>query len=119
MARVLIVDDSEEDRLLHRTALEDAGHDLFFAKNGGEAMKAYLANDIDVVVTDLEMPDGNGFELITGLLGMDEDTRIITISGSSPEELDMAKLLGALLTLAKPVAPNELIEAVAEITASS
>jgi len=32
MARVLIVDDSEEDRLLQRTALEDAGHDLFFAR---------------------------------------------------------------------------------------
>lgn len=118
MARVLIVDDSEEDRLLQRTALEDAGHDLFFAKNGGEAMKAYLGKDI-VVVTDLQMPDGNGFELITGLLGMDEDTKIIALSGSSPEELDMAKLLGALLTLAKPVDPNELIEAVAEVTASS
>lgn len=119
MARVLIVDDSEEDRLLQRTALEDAGHDLFFAKNGGEAMKAYLGKDIVVVVTDFQMPDGNGFELITGLLGMDEDTKIIALSGSSPEELDMAKLLGALLTLAKPVDPNELIEAVAEVTASS
>jgi CheY-like chemotaxis protein len=52
------------------------------------------------------MPDGNGFELITGLLGMDEDTKIIALSGSSPEELDMAKLLGALLTLAKPVDPK-------------
>jgi CheY-like chemotaxis protein len=50
---------------------------------------------------------------------MDEDTKIIALSGSSPEELDMAKLLGALLTLAKPVDPNELIEAVAEVTASS
>ncbi len=119
MARVLIVDDSEEDRLIQRAVLEDAGHDLFFAKNGGEAMKAYLGKDIDVVVTDLQMPDGDGYELITGLLGMDEDTKIIALSGTTPEELDMAELLGALLTLAKPVDPNDLIEAVAKVTENS
>ena len=119
VARVMIVDDNEEDRLIHRIALEDAGHDLFFAKNGGEAMKAYLGKGIDVVVTDLHMPDGTGHELIAGLLGMDEDAKIIAVSGTGAEELDMAKLLGAGLTLAKPVDPYDLVEAIEKIAAGS
>ena len=119
MARVLIVDDNEEDRLIHRIPLEDAGHDVFFARNGGEALKAYLGQDIDVVVTDLHMPDGSGHELIAGLLGMDEEAKIIALSATGPEELDMAKMLGAIMAFAKPVDANELVGAVQKLATGS
>jgi two-component system, chemotaxis family, chemotaxis protein CheY len=113
MAQVLIVDDDETDRLFQRSILEQAGHSLFFAKNGEEAVRLYLRNSIDVVVTDLHMPRGDGFEVITALLGLDPDACIIAVSGTGPEQLSMAKMLGAQAIMEKPVSPGELLEAVA------
>ena len=113
MARVLIVDDDEGERLFVRSILDEAGHDLFFAANGEEAMKLYFRKEIQVVVTDLHMPRGNGMELIEAISGMDPDASIIAVSGTGPEQLGMASILGAQKTLAKPVSPRELIDAVA------
>ena len=114
MARVLVVDDDEGDRLLERTILEDAGHDLFFARNGEEAVRLYLRKRIQVVVTDLHMPHGDGLELITALTGLDPDARIVAVSGTGPEQLGVARMLGAVRTLPKPVDPRELLQAVQE-----
>lgn len=55
MARILIVDDDEMDRLLLRTVLED-DHELRFAPNGRVAEKIVRRETIDLVVTDLAMP---------------------------------------------------------------
>ena len=67
VARVLIVDDEESDRLLQRTILERAGHEIFVAADGEEALREYEDNRIDVVVADLQMPRVHGFELIAAL----------------------------------------------------
>ena len=64
MANVLIVDDEEMDRLLERTMVEDAGHTPFFANDGEVALKVYEEHDIDVVITDLRMPNVDGLRLI-------------------------------------------------------
>ncbi len=115
MARVLIVDDDEEDRLLQRHILEAGGHELYFAKNGEEAMRLFMRRTPDVVVTDLKMPGGDGIELIEALVGMFPDVKVIAITGASAEMLDMATLMGALVTLTKPVSPRTLLDAVAEV----
>jgi CheY-like chemotaxis protein len=112
MATVLIVDDDETDRILMRTILEEAGHDLFVAVNGQEAMKLFLRHPIDVVVTDIQMPLGDGIELIEGLKGMDRDASIVAVSGKEPHKLQLATLAGARLTLRKPLSRDELLEAV-------
>ena len=62
MARILIVDDEESDLLLGRTILERAGHDTHVAVNGAEALRDYVRKGIEIVVTDLEMPEGHGLE---------------------------------------------------------
>ncbi len=117
MARVLIVDDDEGDRLFQRTILEEAGHELFFAANGEEAMKAYFRKRIDVVVTDLHMPRGDGIELIEAIIGIDPDAAIIAVSGTGPEQLGMASVMGAQVTIPKPVDPQKLLDAVAAAAA--
>lgn len=119
MARVLIVDDNETDRLFEKTILEDKGHQLYFARNGEEAIRLYLRQGIEVVVTDLHMPFGDGMELIEAITGLYPDARIIAVSGTGPEELGMAKLIGAALTLPKPVDPRTLIDAVEEMAAQA
>jgi CheY-like chemotaxis protein len=113
MARVLIVDDDQDARMLQRRILEDVGHELFFAANGEEAMKLYFRKQIEVVVTDLQMPRGDGLELIDAIKGINPDAAIIAISGSAVDQLGTAQVLGAQTTMSKPVDPQELVDAVA------
>jgi len=115
MARVLIVDDDESDRLLQRVVLERAGHELFFARTGEEAVKIYLRSDIDVLVSDLEMPHGDGLELVDAIAALGPHVRIVVVSGKGPEMLEKARSLGAHVTLSKPIDPKALIEAVGKV----
>jgi two-component system, chemotaxis family, chemotaxis protein CheY len=117
MARALIVDDDEQARRFTGSILESAGHDLFFAKNGEEAMKAFLRKGIEIVVTDLHMPNGDGLELIEALSGINPDVPIIAVSGTGEEMLGTAKMIGAVATLPKPVSPTGLLAAVEQAMA--
>ncbi|HEX9887403.1 MAG TPA: response regulator [Longimicrobiales bacterium] len=118
MARVLIVDDDEMDRLFNRRVLEKSGHELFFAKNGEEAYRLYLRMGIQVVVTDLAMPHVDGIELIRELKALFPDAAIVAVSGKGKEKLAMAKFVGAQAILTKPVDARALVEAVAKAVAS-
>ncbi len=113
MARVLVVDDSQLERVILASIIERAGHECHFASGGLEALEAYLRGGLDILVTDLEMPDGGGLELIEGLRAMLPEAPIIVVSGMRPEVLAEAESKGAFLALSKPVDPQELIEAIA------
>ena len=112
MARILIVDDEEGDRLIQRSILDATGHELFFAATGEEAVKAYFRQQIDIVVTDLRMPRGDGMEVIDAIRGMDSDAFIIAVSGAGEDQLKMAGIMGANVTIPKPVDPLALLDAV-------
>ena len=112
MAHVLIADDEETDRLLMQSILAAAGHELYLAQNGEEAMKLYLRHPIDVVVTDIMMPRGDGIELISALRGIDPDASIVAVSGQTPHKLQVAQLAGARHILTKPLTKEALVDAV-------
>ena len=99
MANILIVDDDEMERRLLQTTLDAEGHELFYAPNGRVAGKIILRGDIDLVVTDLAMPEVNGLRLIKELRKDGEIMPIIAISGSVPEQLDLALDYGATVAL--------------------
>lgn len=112
MAKILIVDDEESDRLLVQAILERAGHETFFAEDGEEALREYALHGIDLVVTDLQMPEVHGFELITILREFAKPPAVIAVSGTGPFQLQMAEALGAKYTLQKPLNPKLLLTAV-------
>ena len=112
MACILIADDDEADRLLLESILGEE-HDLHLATNGEEALKLYLRHPIEVVVTDIQMPRGDGIELISALKGLDPTVAVVAISGQRPHKLGIAQLAGAVLILSKPLQPARLLEAVA------
>jgi CheY-like chemotaxis protein len=112
VARVLIVDDEEADRVVLRTILELGAHDVLEAKDGDEALQMYGGKNIEVVVTDLQMRNVHGLELITILRDFDPRPGIIAISGTGEVQLDMAQMLGATVTLTKPIMPELLLGAV-------
>lgn len=112
MARILIVDDQESDRLLIQSILARAGHDTIAVDDGEEALRVYLDEAIDVVITDLQMPDVHGFELISILAEFSPPPTVIAVSAKGPFQLHMAEALGAVLTLRKPLDPELLLDAV-------
>ena len=115
MARILIVDDDESDRLFERAILQDAGHALFFASDGESALEAYRKFRIEIVITDLQMPRLNGLQLIRELKEIDPLATIIAVSGVAAAQLGRARELGAVTTIKKPVMPSELMAALREI----
>lgn len=114
MANVLIVDDDEMDRLLERTIVENAGHTPFFANDGETALRVYAENKIDLVITDLRMPNVDGLHLIRDLLANDPSAAIIAVSGAGSEQLEEAEAYGAFAALLKPVEPEKLMALIQE-----
>ncbi len=112
MARILIVDDEEMERVLERYMLEGEGHTLLFASDGEVALSVYQKEEPDLVITDLAMPELNGLRLIQAIMACHPDARIIALSGANADQLDLAKSMGAVSTLFKPVDRGELLAAV-------
>ncbi len=114
MARVLIVEDVQSDRVILGYVVKRTGHEVYFASHGEQALEIYVTKGIEIVVTDLSMPKLDGLEFITLLRALFPDTPVIAVSGMGPELLATAKHMGAFVALSKPIDPHELVEALAQ-----
>jgi two-component system, response regulator YesN len=103
MARILIVDDEEMDRVLLTTVLEAGGHELFYAGEGETAYDVCRSRELDLVVTDLAMPEASGLRLIKELRSQHFNVPIIAVSGWAVDQLDLAQDYGADFLLLKPL----------------
>jgi CheY-like chemotaxis protein len=116
VARVLIVEDQELVRRSMRSWLEQAGHQVEEAVDGESGLRVLDDHRVDLVVTDIIMPNVEGLELIRRLRQRYPGVKIIVISGSAPmggvSMLEAALKLGAHLAVAKPFTPRDLNEAV-------
>jgi DNA-binding NtrC family response regulator len=111
LARVLVVDDDETDRLGLAAALRSDGHEIVIASGADEALDLYLAKHVHVVVTDIVMPGRDGLSLIAVLKEIDPRVCIVAVSGKSPSKLEASKIYGARV-LTKPVDRKRLLAAV-------
>jgi CheY-like chemotaxis protein len=116
VARVLIVEDKPTDRVIMANIIERTGHEVCFAYGGKEALGICLRGGIDIVVTDLQMPDGDGLELIEALRALLPEPVIITGSGSGPELHAEAESKGTVTALSKPIELTEFVETLAQAT---
>jgi CheY-like chemotaxis protein len=119
VSTILVIEDDPGVRRVLQHTLEYAGHAVRAVDNGRDALRAVNENEPDLVVTDIVMPDSDGLEVIRILTSDHPRVRIIAISGGGmihrTTYLDLAHLLGAHLTLQKPVLPSDLIFAVSEL----
>jgi len=116
MKNVLIVEDSKAIRSMIRVSLEEAG-DFFAveAGNGFEALKALPTRSFDLIITDINMPDINGLELI-GYVKSNPTYRaiplVIVSTEKSEEDKKRGMSLGAAGYVVKPFRKEELMAAV-------
>jgi CheY-like chemotaxis protein len=119
MISVLIADDEPILRKNLGRFLESLGYHVRLAANGKEAVAAMDERAPDVLLTDLNMPDMDGFEILTQLRARGSPLPVIAMSGGGRFDkallLDSAAALGALITLQKPFELDELRDAIAEV----
>ena len=116
MKNVLIVEDSKAIRSMIRVSLEEAGG--FYAAeagNGFEALKTLPTRSFDLIITDINMPDINGLELI-GYVKSNPSYQNIPLIIVSTEKTDEDKkrgmALGAAGYVVKPFRKDELMATV-------
>lgn len=97
--------------------LEKAGHDVWEAANGIEALESYRLQPADLAIIDIIMPEKEGIETIMDLRRKYPDTKIIAISGTGLESpfLIMSKHLGADYIIDKPFTEKEIMGGIEEI----
>lgn len=113
--RILIADDSASMRQLVSFALRDAGFEVIESVNGKDALNKMDGTKIDLVVTDLNMPEMDGIELIRQIRGKSgyRFTPVIMLTTESQESKKQeGKRAGASGWIVKPFTPEQLIEAV-------
>ncbi len=105
-SRVLLVDDDPIMRELAQSKLEEAGYAVAVAENGAAGLETLRRDGADLVISDLEMPLMNGFELIEVIRADPElkETPVIVITGSDhANAVERAFAAGATSFLAKPM----------------
>lgn len=77
MARILIVDDDDHQRLLYREHFEEDGHQVVEASSGRDAIASVSREQPDAVVLDIDMPGMDGLDTLTGIHDLDPRLPIV------------------------------------------
>ncbi len=116
MAKILIIDDDEIILNVFNRFLTGKGHDVTVAPDGRKGLRALEREAVDLVITDIMMPETDGLEVVMAIRGKGTDIPVIAISGgmhAMPMDfLPMAKKFGAEQVLYKPVELDDLLAAV-------
>lgn len=116
--RILTVDDSASMRALLNHALTSNGFEVAQADDGIAALEWLAVNDVDVVITDINMPRLDGFGLIEQVRGgtkhRDRPILVLTTE-SSAEKKDRARRAGATGWIVKPFDAEKLVAAVRRV----
>lgn len=117
MAQILIVEDDTEIRELMILMLDGMGHQIIHAKNGNEGVEKYKSEEIDLVITDIMMPEKDGIETIRELKKCNPDVLIVAITGYRGRfnRLPAAEFLGAQETLIKPFTKADLLAVIKKL----
>ena len=119
MVRVLVVDDSRVMRAYIRGALKESlDCAVVEAASGFEALRLLPRETYDVVITDINMPDINGLELIRFVRKSERHREVpivIVSTQSSDRDRERALELGADRFLGKPFRPEDIVDAVSRV----
>ena len=113
--RILVIDDSEIDRIILEEILKQAGYEVVMAADGKEGLKIFYSQPIDLIITDMIMPEKLGIDVIVEIYEEFPETKIIAISAGDEYglelDLDMAKKFN-VPTISKPFKTEEILDAI-------
>jgi len=118
MAKILAVDDSASMRQMVSFTLKGAGHDVTEAKDGVEALALAQNNQVDLVLTDINMPNMDGVTLIKELRNLPnyKFTPMLTLTTESGTDKKMeGKQAGATGWIVKPFSPDQLLATINKV----
>ena len=114
--RVLVVEDDDDTRELVRTTLENAGASVEVVASATDARREMLADAPDVLISDIRMPEEDGYSLIRSLRTAGVITPAIALTAYvRQEDADEAREAGFQIHLPKPIDAGRLIDAVATL----
>jgi CheY-like chemotaxis protein len=118
MARILIAEDERDIRELIEFTLQFAGHEVFKASNGAEAVEMAPQVMPDLIMMDVRMPKMTGYEACREIKQMDtiKHIPVVFLSAKGQEsEIDTGLEAGAYEYILKPFAPDQLTQRISEV----
>ena len=115
MVKILVVDDTPSTRQLISGYLQENGHQVIEAEDGKEALAKAIDNSPDVIITDVVMPEMNGFELCRSLKKKPETQGArIVVCTSKNQDIDRlwGMKQGADVYLTKPFTREDIMKAI-------
>lgn len=124
MARILLIDDDPQVRMVLEGFLKHDGHEVVTAEDGKNALRLLADATFDLIVTDIVMPEQDGYEVIMALSAKADRPKIIAVSGGSPSLpqqmlLNVVSRMQVEQALAKPVSYETLSNAVKAVLSAS
>lgn len=119
MPRILVIDDDDLVRGMLRDVLERAGYEVLEAQDGNVGLQLFRGHTIDIIITDILMPEKEGLETIMDIRNESPNAKIVAISGGGKvgpfAYLKLAERFGAQRVFSKPLKMATLLEAVDEL----
>jgi len=118
LKRIMTVEDSTSLRQMVSFTLQDAGYDVVEAKDGQDALDKLAISGVDMILTDMNMPNMNGVEL-TESIRLNPAYRFIPVvfltTESQMQKKQAAKNAGATGWIVKPFKPEQLVGVVKKV----
>ena len=112
---IVLVDDDRQVIRFFKKTLEVSGYAVTATTSGRKALALIQENMPDLLITDLNMPEPDGFDLVSTERPKVPALPILVVSGMKTPMLDAAKFVGAVGTLEKPVSAEVLVEKVRSV----
>lgn len=117
--RLLVVDDDDLVRSVLQRLLTRAGHHVTAVTDGRHAMERLVAAPFDAVISDVDMDQVDGIQLLQHVREQHPSVPVILLTGRAcPPVLEAAERHGAVACLPKPVDRSRLLELVGQVTAA-
>jgi YesN/AraC family two-component response regulator len=116
--KILVVDDNQTVAFTTEAILAHENHHVKTANNGDDGYSAYLHFEPEVVITDIQMPHKNGFQMMETIRSHNPEVKAIYMSGNLNlfhSELEMEKNRYAAIPLSKPFTRTDLLSALRTI----
>ncbi len=118
---ILVIDDESSVRQFFRQVLEEAGYGVAEASSAKEGLNYLKTHQVDLIITDILMPEMDGLELTWVLHQQYPKIKVVAVSGrqDTVDYCGVARFFGAHETLMKPVAVPKLLGTVSRLVSQS